>query len=131
MMKNRMLFSFLSALLLISGCAKEAGEGGSSTISGKLIAQKYNAFGEVIEEYELADERVYIIYGDNSNVYDDNMRSSFDGSYRFDFLRKGTYRVFVYSKCPTCPGGEEAIVREAVITRNKEKIVIPTIIVRK
>jgi len=112
-------------------CVKRAGEGGSSTISGRLIAQKFDAFGELIEEYDLADERVYIIYGLESDVYDDNMRTSFNGTYRFDFLRKGTYRVFAYSKCPSCPGGEEALIREVVITKNKEKIVIPTIVVRK
>jgi hypothetical protein len=117
--------------LIFSSCQKNPGEGGSSQISGRLIAQKFDAFGALIAEYDLADERVYIIYGENSNVYDDNMRSSFDGSFRFDFLRKGKYRVFVYSKCPSCPGGEEAIIREVEITRNKEKIVIPTITVRK
>jgi hypothetical protein len=131
MLKRLKSFGVLCALFMIFSCTKEAGEGGSSTISGKLIAQKYNAFGELIEEYDLADERVYIIYGESSNVYDDNMRSSFDGSYRFDFLRKGKYRIFVYSKCPTCPGGEEALIEEVEITRNKEKIVIPTFVVRK
>jgi hypothetical protein len=126
-------FLLISVIVVFNflGCQKNPGEGGSSQISGRLIAQKFDAFGALIAEYDLADERVYIIYGDNSNVYDDNMRSSFDGSFRFDFLRKGKYRVFVYSKCPDCPGGEEAIIRDVEITRNKEKIVIPTIKVRK
>lgn len=125
-----MIGVFLMQFLFVS-CQKEAGAGGSAVISGRLIAQKYDAFGELIAEYDLSDERVYIIYGESSNVYDDNMRTSFDGSYRFDFLRKGKYRVFVYSKCPTCPGGEEVIIREVEITQNKEKIVIPTLTIRK
>jgi hypothetical protein len=130
---NKIVFLvvFSVFILLNCGCIKEPGGGGSSTISGKVVAQKFDAFGEIIEEFDLSDERVFIIYGENSNVYDDIMRTSFDGTYRFDFLRKGKYRIFIYSKCPSCPGGEEAIIREVEITKNKEKIVIPTITIRK
>jgi hypothetical protein len=131
-MKQTIIIFFVGIIFTMSyGCQKEAGEGGSSVISGKLIAQKYNAFGDLIEEYDLADERVYIIYGENADVYDDNMRTSFNGTFRFDYLRKGTYRVFTYSKCPTCAGGEETLMHQVTITKNKEQIVIPTIFVRK
>ena len=49
--------------------------------------------------YYHADEEVYIIYGDEDNYYDDSYETSFDGSFRFENLRKGTYTVFIYSDC--------------------------------
>ena len=121
------------ALLTISitACNKYPGEGGSSEISGIVIAQKYNAQGEIIEEYPLMDERVYIVYGEESNISDDNTRTSYDGSFRFAFLKKGKYQIFVYSKCPSCPGGDEAIIEKFEIDQNKQKRVLPTFYVRQ
>lgn len=45
-----------------------------------------------------ADEDVYIIYGDDDDIYDDNIKTSFDGTFKFSNLRKGKYKIFAYSK---------------------------------
>lgn len=45
-----------------------------------------------------ADEDVYIIYGDEDEIYDDNIKTNFDGTFKFTNLRKGTYKVFAYSE---------------------------------
>ena len=40
-------------------------------------------------------ENVFIIYGDEDVVYDDSFDTSWDGSFRFEYLRKGDYTLYV------------------------------------
>ena len=120
-----------AAMLLISSCAKPEGEGGTSTIQGKVYAYDYNGSGVLQEEFYAADENVYIIYGDEDNYYDDRYETSFDGSYRFQYLRPGTYTVFVYSDCVSCPSGIEAISQTVEITGNNEDIILDDLEIRK
>jgi hypothetical protein len=44
----------------------------------------------------VAGERVYIIYGNGTELGDD-VRTSYDGSFQFKYLTKGQYKVFVNS----------------------------------
>ncbi len=95
---------FFLFLILITGCKKEEGIGGTSTIRGKVIVHDFDgAFLEAAPRsiYPAKDEKVYIIYGEDGNTYDDDFNSSFDGSYEFKHLQKGKYRLFVYSKDST------------------------------
>jgi hypothetical protein len=41
---------------------------------------------------------VFIVYGDNDEIYDDNIKTSYDGTFKFNNLRKGSYKVFAYNK---------------------------------
>lgn len=93
---------FLIIILFIIGlssCLKEEGEGGTSTILGKVFVKNYNAelIGEPRWEGYAPDEDVYIIYGTDS-IYSDRFRTNYDGSFRFKYLRPGNYTIFVYSK---------------------------------
>ncbi len=45
-----------------------------------------------------ADEDVFIVYGDNDDIHDDNIKTNYDGTFKFSNLRKGTYKIFAYSK---------------------------------
>jgi hypothetical protein len=84
--------------IAMTSCEKEAGEGGTSKITGKVYQIQYDAsFQTVVDTVPASDEDVYIIYGSTGNTYDDDFKSSFDGSFKFDFLQKGTYRLFAYS----------------------------------
>jgi len=97
-MKNHSSAFVAVALLLVSGCLKEPGIGGTSSITGKIYAYDYDA--EMINlraQYYAPDEDVYIIYG-NDSIFSDRIQSSYDGSYRFEFLRPGAYTIFSYSK---------------------------------
>jgi len=124
--------TFLSCLtILLAGCTKPEGEGGTSTIQGKVYAFDYNSAGVLIDGYYLPDEDVYIIYGDGDYYYDDDYTTSFDGSFRFQYLTKGTYTVFVYSDCETCPSGVEPISRTVEITSNNQDIILEDLEVRK
>lgn len=92
-----LMLSLVGALFLY-GCEKDAGEGGTSFIRGKVIVYKYdNAFLAAEDTFAAVDEDVYIIYGGDKNVYDDDFQTSFDGSYEFKYLQNGNYRLFAYS----------------------------------
>lgn len=134
-MSVRTLFSngllAVSAALLLNSCAKPEGEGGTSTIQGKVYAYDYNGSGVLQGEFYAADEDVFIIYGDEDNYYDDSFKTSFDGSFRFQYLRPGTYTIFVYSDCISCPSGTEALTQTVEITGNNQDIILDDFEIRK
>ena len=121
--------------MLLSGlmisCNKEPGEGGTSTITGKVYRYEVNALGEILDEYYISDKDVYIIYGTEDQIYDNDFSTSYDGSYEFKGLRKGTYTIFTYSVCLTCPNEEEIISQTVEITENKQTIVLDDLITYK
>jgi hypothetical protein len=90
---------FLSILGMITfSCKKDEGIGGTSSIKGKVIIREYNSnFTEMLEQYYATDEDVFIIYGDDP-VYGDKVTTNYDGTYEFDYLREGNYKIFAYSK---------------------------------
>jgi len=97
-MKKLSLLLVAILLLGLSSCEKIEGEGGTSTIMGKVYAFNYNyELTQLRWEGYVPQEDVYIIYG-NDTIYSDRFRTNFDGSYRFKYLRPGTYTVFTYSK---------------------------------
>lgn len=105
-MKSMKLFSCLTmtmlAVISFFGCSKDEGVGGTSTIKGKVLKHDYDAsFQTLVSTYPDAEQDVYIIYGDDHSTYDDNFKTSFDGSFEFKYLQKGKYKLFVYVKDTT------------------------------
>ena len=100
-MKNSIYILFF--LLLVCSCEKEAGEGGTSSIVGSVykISTYYNVLTQQNDTvyYQLdSGEDIYIIYSkDENDFYDDNIETNWNGQYRFDYLRKGDYTVFIYA----------------------------------
>ena len=92
----------LFVLLLFSiGCEKEAGEGGTSLIEGKVIyfTTTYNTLSQMNDThfYPKAGKDVFIIYSDNeADMYDDKFETDWQGRYRFDYLRKGKYTIYTH-----------------------------------
>ncbi len=128
-MKNSGLL-IIGLVLLFSSCTKEEGVGGTSTISGKVYAKEFSSAGNLLAEYYAQEERVYIIYGDGT-TYDNDFRTSYDGSYKFQYLNKGTYKVFCYSNCDTCASGSIAVIKEVEITSNNSTVEVEDIVIRK
>ena len=97
------IITFLLIVFFASSCEKEAGEGGTSTIQGSVykLSTYYNVLTQQVDtiSYQLDSKKdVYIIYSDNENdFYDDNVETNWNGQYRFEYLRKGNYTLFVYS----------------------------------
>ena len=105
-MKFKKISFLLLAFVLINSCQKQAGEGGTSSISGKVMTIDVSHIDvpgsekiDTLKQYYAAEKEVYIIYGDEDAIYNDSFETSWDGSFRFDFLRKGRYKLFVYSEC--------------------------------
>lgn len=97
MMKQFIIFT-ISGLLFFSACQKEEGKGGNSTITGKVFARNYDkSMYFLLDSFYVADEDVYIIYGDDS-IYSDKFSTNYDGSFEFKYLRKGTYTIYALSK---------------------------------
>jgi len=90
--------SSLLFMFLFNACKKDEGLGGTSTITGKVLVRQYNAnFTVKTEQYYAADEDVFIIYGDE-DVYGDKVTTNYDGTFQFEYLREGNYKVFAYSE---------------------------------
>lgn len=131
-MKNKyfIIITFVLSLIIIS-CEKIEGEGGTSSITGKVYVYEYNKDGELIDEYYAPDKDVYIIYGDSSDTYDDKFATSYDGSYKFEYLQLGFYKIFVYSQCDTCSGGVDVVSTEINISENYKEYLLEDLIIEK
>ena len=69
-------------------------EGGAAKIKGKVTIHNYNSAGTLISTYPAADEDVYIIYGNENSFYDNDVKTSYDGSFEFRYLQKGNYEKY-------------------------------------
>jgi hypothetical protein len=124
-------FAILTICLAVwGGCTKEPGLGGTCTLIGRVRAEERNNAGTLLRSYWLADERVYLIYGENP-VYDDDMRTHYDGTYRFGDLRPGHYTVFCYSDCDTCASGTQPVFAEAQLDHHGQVDTLPVLVVQR
>lgn len=119
--------AMLGITLFYVSCKKEEGEGGKATIRGKVFAKYYNnSFTNLIATGYAPKEDVYIIYGDNE-TYNDHAETSYDGTFEFNYLRPGKYKVYVYSKDSTqsiytIPSGKYPVISEVEIGK-KDKVI--------
>lgn len=121
--------SFIVLLVILFGaaassCSKEEGEGGNSTIYGKIVAHNYNAeFTNLRGIYPAADEDVFIIYGDDRS-FSQRARSNYEGIYEFKYLRPGNYTIYAYSKDSTLTMASEmyAVIRKVKIDDKRQTV---------
>lgn len=131
MLRTPFFTLLLSTLLLtFSACEKEEGEGGKALITGRVKTLEYSDAGNVVGEYYKSEQRVYIIYGDGTAV-DDDTRSSYDGSYRFEYLRKGNYTLYAISDCDTCLSGERAVFQSVTISERDQVFEVPDLVIEE
>lgn len=73
------------------------------------------------EKYAGYDEDVYILYGDAVS-YSNKTKANYNGEFEFKYLRKGKYKIYVYSKDNTLQSksGDVAVIKEIEITENKQ-----------
>lgn len=140
-MKKTILILVLitGTMCIFTTCKKEPGEGGTSMIQGRVKVLDYHhgvINGEwkwvKKDEYYVAEERVYILYGDD-NIYSDDFRTDPDGYYRFQWLRKGAYTLFAYSQDTTgnYANGIYPVKIKIEITKNKTTVNAPDIVIIK
>ena len=120
-MKRNLLILLLSSVVVLCSCKKGPGEGGQTTIQGKVWAEEwddltYTQHYDSLDRWAM-DEDVYIIYGDDA-TYGDRTKTNPSGVFEFKYLREGDYTVYVYSGAPnnsTTPGGKEAVSKRVSI----------------
>lgn len=132
------LFSICFVLIFFS-CKKEAGDGGTSSIKGKVHAKYYDKdFYSLASTSYAPDIDVFIIYGDES-VFGERQRTTYDGTYEFKYLRKGKYRIYAYSRDSTGfyknqvnkYSPEVPIIKNVEITKGKQFVEVSDIHVLK
>ena len=123
------LFGLCLSVFLLSGCSMGEGEGGSATVEGKLMLVLHDDdnFNLTTDTVAGAKMDVFILYGDDV-IYGDDMETGSDGSYRFKYLKKGTYTIMAYSTLPT---GEKIAVTETVTVKTGETVTVPTIYIHQ
>lgn len=120
---------FAGLVMAVSSCKKTAGEGGKASIKGNIWVENWNGTFTVLNgEYAGADVDVFIVYGDETN-YGDKQSANYNGEFEFKYLRKGKYKVYVYSKDKTLTSqsGDTVVVKEVEIKDKKEKVDLGTI----
>ncbi len=115
---------FLFTVMLLVSCKKGAGEGGRANIKGKVYTVNYNSAMTVAQDSGyLGGQKVYIVYGDE-NFVGDNQDTDVNGAFEFIYLRKGKYKVYVYSKIAQNKL-DSAVVQTVEITDRKGIIELP------
>ncbi len=129
------VFLFLPLIVLstffLTSCKKQAGQGGTSMITGVLSTELYNTAGIMTGSYPKANEDVFIIYGDGKAGYSDKTTTSYDGSFKFDYLETGKYSVYFYEDCATTADGKAVKILPAEITKRNSTIDLGTISIKK
>ena len=125
MSKFRIISSVFLVTILIFSCRKVEGPGGSVTIKGIVVER--NHVGNAVFEYPAADQDVYLIYGSENSFYDDDIKTSFDGSFEFRYLQKGDYQLFVYEEDNAEPSGTSEILIPINASDNNQIITLDTI----
>ena len=131
-MKFKTCTYFLYAFLLFTffACSKVEGEGGAATIKGKIIVEDYNNAGTTLQDtYPGADRDVYIVYGNENTFYDNDIKTSYDGSFEFRYLQKGNYQIFVYEEIQGAEN-DTVIVHSVSITEKKQVVDLGEIVVK-
>lgn len=124
-MKKYLLLLLVMAFI---ACSKDEGYGGLATISGKVYAKDYNSSGTLVSEGYLGDVKVYISKHNDTSFYDD-VNTVFDGSFKFDFLQEGTYDVWVFGDCDSCPWDQIYVLKTIKISSRKANVVVEDFVI--
>ncbi len=124
---------FISLVVFFFGCSKPPGVGGKASIKGKLTGRFYsdNELTVFTGMSPLGDENVYIIYGNDQTFYNDDISTSYDGSFEFNYLRPGKYVVFMYENCYPCASLQQEKLFEVEITEKNQVVDLGEIILNK
>lgn len=135
---KKILFTCAFAII-ISSCAKQAGEGGTSVVLGQVykIFTEQNPFsGQWDTVYFMKDagKDIYIIYSNNSqSIYDDKFETDYLGRYHFEYLRKGDYVVYTYADSTDGSGVKHdyPVFRNISITSNNSTIIVDDFVIEE
>lgn len=121
------------SMMLLWGCTKTEGLGGKASIQGKLKANFYSnsLLTMFVGQGVVPDEDVYIVYGTDDAFYDDDIKTNYDGSFQFKYLKPGRYTIFTYENCSPCASGKKEKLIEVEITSKDQAIDLGEILLTK
>ena len=99
MNKNILGFIILVfTVLLFNSCKKTPGQGGNARIKGVFWERKYDLFFSIVQaRYPSVNRTVYLFFGDDTSP-GTTVNTNSKGEFEFQYLRKGKYKVVVYSR---------------------------------
>ena len=122
--------AILCILIGLISCSKPSGEGGKGSISGIVSYNRYDHNDKLINTEIAKEEKVYIVYGENT-FFDDDVDSYTDGSYHFEYLRKGHYQIIAFEDCNTCDSEKQEVVYEISLDKNNSEASNTNLTIRK
>lgn len=125
-MKTLYLTMFSLIVVSFLSCNKMEGYGGKASITGKVYGRDYSSNGNLVSEGYLGEARVYIAKHGSTQYFDD-MRTSFDGSFQFEYLQTGKYDLWVFGDCDYCDWDQTYTLITVEITSKNEVLVAPDI----
>jgi len=126
---KKLLFILLSFALL--SCNKEPGVGGSSSLTGTVRVIDV-VVGAPTDTTYADGEDVFLIYGtDTLKPYDDSFETSWNGTYKFDYLRKGSYTLFVYSDDYPNSNESKPLFTQVEVEKNGTEYTLDDIVIYK
>lgn len=133
-MKHLVIIILGILILALTACTKE-GKGGAASIEGKVkIRLIKETTLDTLTTYDAPDEDVYIIYGENL-TYDDDVKTTYNGNFKFDYLYTGNYTVYVYSECTflieSCPDETVALLENVTIEKARQAVDLGEIVINK
>ncbi len=94
---------------------------GRASIKGSITLTNYS--GSTIKDISVAQEQeVYLIYN-NHEFYDERIRTSYDGTFEFQNLILGEYKIFVYSDDVVTGGTEKEVVSFSVTITETDEVI--------
>ncbi|MBA3704507.1 MAG: hypothetical protein H0W84_00980 [Bacteroidetes bacterium] len=123
------IFAIILTVITITACKKGPGEGGNSSVTGYVLATDFDEkTSDTLRIKSAEDTDVYIKYGEGYG-YDSKTKTDPNGRFEFKYLRKGSYKIYVYSEIlpvsKTSP--QEAVIKSIEITEKKKTFDLGTI----
>jgi hypothetical protein len=126
-MKHKLLLIIAITSLFFS-CSKDEGYGGLASITGRVFGKDLNSSGVLVSEDYLGGVKVYIAaHGSNSSF--DSVDSSYDGTFRFEFLHKGKYDIWIFGDCDSCSWDQTYELRTIEISSKRSSVIMEDIII--
>lgn len=120
MTKKIVLLVFIAMGLL--SCSHDEGQGGLASISGKIYGMDYNSNGILVSQGYLGGVKVYISKHGDTNYFD-STDSAYDGSFKFNYLYKGTYDLWAFGDCDSCSFDQIYVLKTIEITDKKQEAI--------
>jgi hypothetical protein len=137
-MKRLFLLPVIALFALVFSCNSGPGPGGQASITGKVYVKGnwnstctlYSDSSSGFTPFYGPDYDVYLIYGSDPS-YGDRVKTAPDGTFQFNYLRKGDYTVYVYSNDCNSNSGKTAVAATVSITDKKQAVELPNLRVNK